>query len=268
MKKVISLCVSVLLCFAVCTSAFAASPAAIVTVSQSEIWAKDTVTVTVGLNQSLEGVESFDWSLYFDETIFELQSVSLGNVQSDLMASGIKKDATGSYISIFFADRTAEGQGFSQGTVCTAVFRAKDGKGEKAGKFFVKNVGVYDRNYEPIAIEESAVKSVTVRRVEATGITVESNPKKMSYKYKEAFNPEGLTLKLSYNNGTSEIVKSGFTCTPKTFTVESGLPMFGIQGKTPVTISYKGFTTTLTVDVKLTPIQWLIKIMLFGWLWY
>lgn len=53
--------------------------------------------------------------------------------------------------------------------------------------------------------------SITVVAKEIVSVEVETNPKKTSYKNYESFDPTGLVLKVSYNNGKSELIETGFT---------------------------------------------------------
>lgn len=53
--------------------------------------------------------------------------------------------------------------------------------------------------------------SITVIAKEIISIEVETNPTKTSYKNYESFDPSGLVLKVSYNNGKDELVQSGYT---------------------------------------------------------
>ena len=56
-----------------------------------------------------------------------------------------------------------------------------------------------------------AAFSVTVKAKSVTAVSIISNPYKMEYYCGEEFDPEGIEMKVSYDNGTTEIVDSGFT---------------------------------------------------------
>lgn len=53
--------------------------------------------------------------------------------------------------------------------------------------------------------------SITVVAKEIVSVDVETNPTKTSYKNFESFDPTGLVLKVSYNNGKDELVSTGYT---------------------------------------------------------
>ena len=72
-----------------------------------------------------------------------------------------------------------------------------------------------------------------------TSISVSKNPAKMEYIEGTQFDDTGMELTLHYNNGTTETVTDGWTTDYD----------FSKVGKTNVTITYKGFTTTLEVNV-------------------
>ena len=83
--------------------------------------------------------------------------------------------------------------------------------------------------------------TVTVQAVAVTGVSVSSKPNKTSYYVGDTLNTAGLSLKVSYNNGSSKTITSGFTCTP------TALKNPGTQ---TITVSYGGNTTSFTVTVQ------------------
>lgn len=82
--------------------------------------------------------------------------------------------------------------------------------------------------------------TVTVQAVAVTGVSVSSKPNKTSYYVGDTLNTAGLSLKVSYNNGSSKTITSGFTCTP------TALKNTGTQ---TITVSYGGKTTSFSVTV-------------------
>ena len=82
---------------------------------------------------------------------------------------------------------------------------------------------------------------------------------KTQYKYKDALDTSGIEITVCYSDGTTETKLSGFTVTgynPKKV------------GNQTITVEFSGQTTTYSVNVKLVWWQWLIRILLFGWIWY
>ena len=70
-------------------------------------------------------------------------------------------------------------------------------------------------------------------------LSVSSTPAKLRYSVGERLDTAGLVLKLSDGNGV-QIVRSGFTCSPETFST---------PGTQTVTVSYGGQSTSFTVTV-------------------
>ena len=73
-----------------------------------------------------------------------------------------------------------------------------------------------------------------------SSISVASKPTKTTYKIGESLNTSGLKIKLTYNDGSTETITSGFTT--------SGFSSTSAGTKT-VTVSYGGKTTTFSVTV-------------------
>ena len=90
----------------------------------------------------------------------------------------------------------------------------------------------------------TATFTVKVNRKSPTGFKVNSNPARMEYYVGDNFDPFGLTLKVTYNNGTSEVIDH----TAKLFE-ELRYSSFSsdVAGKTSVTLNFCGYTRTLSV---------------------
>ena len=95
----------------------------------------------------------------------------------------------------------------------------------------------------------SASTTVKINAVEVTGIEVNTMPNKTAYFTGETFDPTGLTLTVSYNNGTTAVVSDGMTFN----TVNTTL-----QGTKTVRVTYAGKTATFKITVtelKITSIE-------------
>ena len=88
---------------------------------------------------------------------------------------------------------------------------------------------------------KTATFTVNVQDVTLSGIAVASNPTKTSYYVGDTLDTTGLKLTATYNNGTTQTITSGFTCTP------TALSTAGAQ---TVTVNYGGKTATFTVNVQ------------------
>ena len=82
--------------------------------------------------------------------------------------------------------------------------------------------------------------NVNVAPKTLTSISVAQNPIKTSYTVGESLDTSGLVLTLTYNNGNTETVSSGFTCSPTSFSV---------AGNQEAQVNYEGKTTSFTVTV-------------------
>ena len=89
---------------------------------------------------------------------------------------------------------------------------------------------------------KTATFAVNVQDVMLSGIAIASNPSKTSYYVGDTLDTTGLKLTATYNNGTTQTITGGFTCTP------TALSTAGVQ---TVTVSYGGKTATFTVSVEL-----------------
>ena len=83
--------------------------------------------------------------------------------------------------------------------------------------------------------------TINVKKEEVTSLTIATKPTKTNYYVGDTLNTAGLTLKAAYNNGTTQTITGGFTCTP------TALSTAGVQ---TVTVNYSGKTATFTVNVQ------------------
>lgn len=90
-------------------------------------------------------------------------------------------------------------------------------------------------------------------------VSVDKLPDKTNYYYKDAINTSGMQLEVIYSDGSSEIITSGFKVSPSVCTER------GIQ---TVEVEYGGLTDTFKVNVSFAWWQWVIWILLLGFIWY
>lgn len=94
---------------------------------------------------------------------------------------------------------------------------------------------------------------------QVVSIAVNILPSKLDYNYKETLNTSGLSLTVTYADGSQETVTSGFAVSPQT------LNKTGVQ---EITVTYAGCTDTFDVSVSYAWWQWIIRILLLGIFWY
>lgn len=98
-------------------------------------------------------------------------------------------------------------------------------------------------NFRCITLEHSAAVSIDfATRGALTNVEIEQNPTKTDYGADEVFDSTGLKLKLTYEDGSTRIVDSGFT-----FSEE---PL--VEGATGIEVSYTEGEVTKTVTVAIT----------------
>lgn len=98
--------------------------------------------------------------------------------------------------------------------------------------------------------------------VTVSSISIASLPAKTAYTYKlDSLDLSGLALTVTYSDGTTETV-----------TDTSAMKVSGFDntktGSQTVTVEYEGKTATFEVTVTYVWWQWIIKILLLGFLWY
>ncbi len=124
----------------------------------------------------------------------------------------------------------------------------------------VKNgyVYIWTDNFSPFAL----VVNYTENTKTVSSISIASLPAKTSYTYKmDNLDLSGLALTVTYSDGTTETV-----------TDTSKMKVTGFDnsktGEQNVAVEYEGFTAEFSVNVKYAWWQWIIRILLLGFLWY
>lgn len=88
---------------------------------------------------------------------------------------------------------------------------------------------------------KTAEVAITVKAKSVSGITLNTDEVKKDYFAGDEFNSDGLTVNVSYDNGTSETVSDGF---------EIQAPDMMQAGKKTVTVTYEGKTATYEINVQ------------------
>ena len=81
---------------------------------------------------------------------------------------------------------------------------------------------------------------VNKKTTKVKSIAISNKPSTLSYRKGETLKTSGMKLKVTYTDGTSKVITSGFTCSPT---------KLNTAGKQKITVSYGGKTTTFTVTV-------------------
>ena len=96
-----------------------------------------------------------------------------------------------------------------------------------------------------------------------TGIAVKTPPSNITYTYKtdKTIDLSGLVLELTYSDGSKKTVAQTDGIVASGFNPSSA-------GEQKITVEYEGFSTSYTVVVEYSWWQWIIRILLLGFLWY
>ncbi|MBR3781377.1 MAG: leucine-rich repeat protein [Clostridia bacterium] len=99
-------------------------------------------------------------------------------------------------------------------------------------------------------------------KVTVKGIKILSLPHKTQYTYKvDSLDLSGLAIKMMYSDGTTKIISDTKAITAYGFDVDS-------VGTKTITVSYGGYTDEFEITVSYAWWQWIIRILLFGFIWY
>ena len=123
--------------------------------------------------------------------------------------------------------------------------------------------GGYDRRYGwgiPDLSALDGAKKWNTNRTVVRNVKLQSPPDKTTYAYKEAFNPAGFQIKVTYADGYVE--------TRSTQGVQFMDAKTDKQGTHTVRAVLDGHEVKFDITVQFRWWQWLIQIFLFGWLWY
>jgi len=102
-----------------------------------------------------------------------------------------------------------------------------------------------EQNRSDIESPQESLSAVPSPSTVLTNIRINTYPNQ-DYYVGDVFNTAGLTLIANYDNGTTETITTGFTCTPESF---------DSPGTHTVTVSYQGKTTSLAINVKENPVR-------------
>lgn len=81
---------------------------------------------------------------------------------------------------------------------------------------------------------------VTVKEAKTvTKLTVKTYPTKTIYRRSETLDTSGMEVTVTYSDGTTELITSGFTCSP--------MKLSNLYGQEKITVSYGGKTTTFSI---------------------
>ena len=175
MKRIISFILALSMIFSLGITAFAD-----VTYSadKNSIKKGETVAVTINNGEKMENITSFEYRLYFDSELFELESSEIGTANTSVkVTSGAKEDTKGTYYGVSLVDATSEGLEVAEGVIATLVFEAiKEVETDSEASFELVKKSVMDTSWSEIEAGNVSGNGVSItvvpEIVEVTGITL------------------------------------------------------------------------------------------------
>ena len=104
---------------------------------------------------------------------------------------------------------------------------------------------------------------VTVEEIRPVSAEIAEMPAKNSFQYRTSPDFSGLAVRILYNDGHEEIETN-----PSNMTVRPDSSARVRRGSQTFRVTTRGVSATFTMQARLTWWQWLILILLFGWIWY
>lgn len=209
-----------------------------ISVSNKTITVGETISVPITISNS-DAVYGGNFTLQYDSNLLSADSYSFGGIVSGHTKNcNLDYQSAGNLIRVTFSGADAVS---SDGTLITLTFTAKS-----AGTATLKFNAYKMYNENGSSIDTTATGGnviITGTPVPPTpvSLSVSTKPTKTAYEIGESLNTSGLKLKLTYSDGSTETITSGFTT--------SGFSSATAGTKT-VTVKYNGLTTTFTVTVK------------------
>ena len=105
--------------------------------------------------------------------------------------------------------------------------------------------------------------TVTVRAVQAVSARVVETPEHTTFVYRRTPDFSGLAVEITYNNGTKRIERD-----LSQMTIRPQADARVRRGERQYTVTVQGVRADFTMRVRLAWWQWIILILLFGWIWY
>lgn len=197
-----------------------------------------TITVPINIGNST-GVYNGNFTLQYDSSLMTAESYTYGSIFNDHTKNcNLNYQSTGNQIRFTFSGAYALKQ---DGTLINITFKVKENVSGTATLQFTA-YKMYDENGVSIdTVVSNGSVTVTPKQVKTlSSVSVQTKPTKTTYYIGDSLETKGLQLKLTYSDGSTEAVTSGFTTGGFSSTT---------AGTKTVTVVYSGKTTTFTVTV-------------------
>lgn len=196
----------------------------------------DQVSVTVSVSGN-PGIAYLKLKIGYDASQLTLTGATNSGLLSGTFTTSKTTD-TNPYVLQWMGAENATGNGVA--ATLTFQIASNASAGDKAISVSVDEC--YNESFDDVTLSTSNGK-VTVNTTSPkvlSSISVSSMPTKKTYNIGESLDTTGLTIKLTYSDGSTEIISSGFTT--------SGFSSTSI-GTKAVTVSYGGKSTSFSVVV-------------------
>lgn len=247
MKKITAFLLAIAMVFSLAATAFAASVTPVF--SATSVAAGETVAVEVKLDEAMTGITNFEYRLFFNPDLFELQRSEKGPANSlTTITSKAKTNADGTYYGISLVDPTSQGMDVNAGVIYTLVFVAKaDLTTEQAAAF--KLVRRHVTGYGAEAVDDGNVTSgevsiaVTPAKIAVTGITLDKSELTLT-----VGETGTLTANVDPENATDKTV-TWTSSNESVATVVGGTVTAVAAGSATITAKVGEYSATCTVTV-------------------
>ena len=209
-------------------------------------------------NSSSEG-NNFKLSLSLTSGTTYYFKIKACNSNTGSTSFKVTKDA---YTLTYNANGGSGAPSSQTGTTLTisSVIPERDGYSFLGWSFYKSAYSASYRSGDRITIT-SDTTLYAVWKAEPVSCSILTPPTKTSYYYTESTDASGLTLEIMYADGSSKKISDISQMHFENFDTYT-------TGRRDVTVTCGGVSTTFEISVKYTWWQWIIVILLFGWIWY
>ena len=208
----------------------------------------ETVTLTLSLNQTVTNMFCFEYWVYFNADLLELNGTTGGEATPFTDFGNVKTDKNGTYIQVLALNTEGDPWVMNAGTIATLTFTAKADASGDAGFVLYQEVGLVDYDtYEEnpaTLVNNAAGVTVGTPTVAVTGITLDKTTAEL-----EIGATETLSATVTPDDATDKSV-TWTTSDANIATVENGVVTAVAAGNATITAQAGEHTATCAVTVK------------------
>lgn len=168
----------------------------------------------------------------------EFTGISVKTAPNTVYEAGETFDPTGLVLNRVYSDNSTQALAYTEEAGITF----------EPAVFTTSGNNTVTLKYTEGGVEKTTTLDVYVKEpVVLTDISVETEPAKTTYTEGDSFNPEGLVLRLTLSNGSTDTIS--YVGNESLFSFEPGLDTALTKAVTSVKITYAGFETTQEITV-------------------